>query len=95
MTKEKTKHPQNQSLLALWNGHHSAIGFEFLWDEIYNHQENKYLCFERYLNNGDTNRYLSKIKKLHRYFWQSALEKSDHQALKKIFKRNVKGPLFI
>ena len=53
-------------------------------------------AFERYLNNGDIEQVLIQNKKTAQIFLkQSALEKSDHQALKKenfLGKVNVKGP---
>ena len=53
-------------------------------------------AFERYLNNGDVEQVLIQNKKTAQIFLkQSALEKSDHQALKRenfLGKVNVKGP---
>ena len=53
-------------------------------------------AFERYLNNGDVEQILIQNKKTAQIFLkQAALEKSDHQALKKenfLGKVNVKGP---
>lgn len=53
-------------------------------------------AFERYLNNGDIEQVLIQNKKTARIFLkQAALEKSDHQALKKenfLGEVNVKGP---
>ena len=53
-------------------------------------------AFERYLNNGDVDRVLIQNKKTAQIFLkQSALEKSDHQALKKenfLGEVNTKGP---
>ena len=53
-------------------------------------------AFERYLNNGDVEQVLIQNKKTAQIFLkQAALEKSDHQALKKenfLGKVNVKGP---
>lgn len=53
-------------------------------------------AFERYLNNGDIEQVLIQNKKTAQIFLnQSALEKSDHQALKKknfLGEVNVKGP---
>ena len=53
-------------------------------------------AFERYLNNGDIEQVLIQNKKTAQIFLkQAALEKSDHQALKKenfLGKVNVKGP---
>ena len=61
MTKKKKQKPPKSIPITLWNGHHSAIEFEFLWGwKFTTSGKTNISAFERYLNNGDIEQYLSK-----------------------------------